>query len=691
MKLSTRNIISVAILVASSLGVHARPTFELKGVDKAVHVSQEKVNNKVREEFMGLQEQEEFIDITPYAPLFDLVCQSDLTDWCNLYPEQCSYVKTLCVRDNNDSYCAFDIYQRYVEASNNSNNAINSYIDLCDVCLIDMANEFQQASQDEEAKYEMKTLADMCKVKLFMDSYINEGNQEDGEIISTLASLVPIEGEKLKRHYGKIHSFKNPEAGGFVKSNGKIKYGHVGINEKVNTSIHNKYRATTAQKRQEFEEEDDMIILDNIKTKIYSALSDIKELALQKVSTIFSNLELNVSVMLEDDLFISDPEATREKNVLTDDILSSIKDILNSDVSDIAKEIEGYILDDTITSVVDESKATPTPEVLEGEEGEVEDDDIPTGPVDDIFQEAVDIPFVKKSEDGEDIFEIPEEANDHDEAAVPPPTSTVTEIIPEPTETTAIAQEVYPEIPTDGYPIVESGTEGDDEIQEIEGILPDESSDVEVSSDDDDDEFADDESEEPVPEDESKNPIHDEIIDEGPHHGQTPFVKPEVPVITPTKPQRPDKPWKFGFKTKTEQVSPQKKPTILKSINKLFGENKNNYTPSTPEEAARFYTPIKKWVVKKSEYVVSHELLNEEIDPEQAEIEDTPVQDASVYAPEPLTEDDKSIKLNNPENHRDNNEEETFEIGSKKVSFINSVHPTKPSLNFRDNDNRDTH
>jgi len=40
MKLSTRNIISVAVLLATSLGVHARPTFELKGVDKAVHVSQ---------------------------------------------------------------------------------------------------------------------------------------------------------------------------------------------------------------------------------------------------------------------------------------------------------------------------------------------------------------------------------------------------------------------------------------------------------------------------------------------------------------------------------------------------------------------------------------------------------------------------------------------------------------------------
>ena len=52
------------------------------------------MNNKIREEFMIFQDQDEAIDITPYEPIFDLVCQSDLTDWCTIYPEQCSYVKS---------------------------------------------------------------------------------------------------------------------------------------------------------------------------------------------------------------------------------------------------------------------------------------------------------------------------------------------------------------------------------------------------------------------------------------------------------------------------------------------------------------------------------------------------------------------------------------------------------------------
>jgi len=43
---------------------------------------------------MIFQDQDEAIDITPYEPIFDLVCQSDLTDWCTIYPEQCSYVKS---------------------------------------------------------------------------------------------------------------------------------------------------------------------------------------------------------------------------------------------------------------------------------------------------------------------------------------------------------------------------------------------------------------------------------------------------------------------------------------------------------------------------------------------------------------------------------------------------------------------
>lgn len=570
-------------------------------------------------------------------------------------------------------------------------NSINSYIDLCDVCLIDMASEFQKVSQDEEAKYEMKTLSEMCRVKLFMDSYLSGGNQGDEEIISTLASLVPTaDRARLKRHFGKIHSFKNPEAGGFVKSNGKIKYGHVGINEKVNTSIHNKNRASFAQKRQEDEVDEDMLIIDSVKTKIASALNDIKELALQKVSTIFANLELNVSVMLEEDLFISDPEATREKNILTEDILSSIKDILNSENTDIEEEMIAYILDDTNSATNTEAIPTQTPSAVE--EVEMEDEAIPTGPIDDIFQEVVDYPLMKKSENGE-IFEIPEEEiNDDANLLVSPPSPTETmveptleptveatpEPVPEPTETpTFVVQETYPDVLTDGNPV-------NDDFEEIEGILPDESSDVEVSSDDDDDdvdngELGDDESEA-------------DIMDEGPHHGVTPIVKPEIPFITPAKPQRPNQPWKFGFKVEQDQGESHRKPSILQTVNKLFEDNKNQYTPSTPEEAAQFYNPIKKWAaVKKSEYVVSHELYNEDIDPEQAELEDSPVQDAANYAPEPLTDEDKSIKLNNPDNHRDNNEEEAFEIGSKKVSFINSVHPTKPSLNFRDNDRKDTH
>jgi len=54
MKLSTKNIISVAILLASPLLTYAYPV-ELKGVDKAVHVGQ--VNNHIREEFVELQQE----------------------------------------------------------------------------------------------------------------------------------------------------------------------------------------------------------------------------------------------------------------------------------------------------------------------------------------------------------------------------------------------------------------------------------------------------------------------------------------------------------------------------------------------------------------------------------------------------------------------------------------------------------
>ncbi|OUM57382.1 hypothetical protein PIROE2DRAFT_17662, partial [Piromyces sp. E2] len=632
----------------------------------------------------------------------------------------------LCVRDTDNGYCAFDIYKKYLLASHNGTNSINSYIDLCDVCLIDMATEFQNTSQDEEAKLEMRTLSDMCKVKLFMDSYISDGeHKDDSEIISTLASLIPIEKSKLKRHFGKIHSIKKPE--GVNKPNGKIKYGHVGINEKVNTSIHNKYRA---QKRggggEEGDTEEDMIMMDTIKTKIASALTDIKELALQKVSTIFSDLEINVSVILEDDLFISDPEATREKNVITDDILSNIKDILNSDVSDLAQEIE-----DTIIAEEEEEEKTSTvsseseleselesgvkeftfveevEEIDEGEEAdeeteeeevkeketevveEKETEEIPTTNInfiEDIFQEIINVLIppnsnsnsnskTKKSDNGE-IFKIPDELN-----------QSIVSVINEESTETAVAQESYPEIPTDGYPITDtsgSGIEGDDEIEEIEGILSDESSDIETT-------------ESVEVEGNGGGEGKGKIMDAGPHHGLTPVVKPEIPVITPGKPQRPHKSWKFGWKSKQNQVHNEdhkKKPTVLQAINKLFEEGK--YTPSTPEEASQLYVPYKKWIVKKSEYVVSQELLHDDINPEPMEVEEFSVQNGGSFIPEPIYEEEegreeKSIKLNNLENHRDNNgDEESFEIGSKKVSFINSVHPTKPSINFRDSEKRES-
>jgi len=277
MKLSTKGIISVAVLLASSLKINAFP-IELKGVDKAVHIGQ--VNNHVREEFIEIKENEEVIDIEPYGPLFDLVCQSDLSDWCVQYPEQCSYVKTLCVKNKNDSYCAFDIYKKYIEVTNNNANALNSYMDLCDECLIEMSSVFQVVSNDKEAVDEIKTVSEMCKVKLLMDTIVNDENSNEKEVLSTLASLAPDDiKSRSKRHYGKIHSFKNPDVSGFVKSNGKIKYGNVGINEKVNTSIHNKnLRSSQMNKR---EEDEDVNMVMNFKEKLTTALYDIKTLAIQ--------------------------------------------------------------------------------------------------------------------------------------------------------------------------------------------------------------------------------------------------------------------------------------------------------------------------------------------------------------------------------------------------------------------------
>jgi len=502
-----------------------------------------------------------------------------------------------------------------------------------------MANEFQLVSQDDEAKYEMKTLGEMCRVKLFMDSYIKDGNKDDEEIISTLASLVPtMDKAKIKRHYGKIHSMKTPDNQGFVKSNGKIKYGHVGINEKVNSSIH-KNRSSFAQKRQEaeIEEFDEVVMVNSIKVKIAVALTNIKELALQQVSSIFTELETSVSDMLEDDLFISDPDATREKTVITDDILNSIKDILNSNID---FEFGGCF--DEQTTLQDVTEAPTVASVDEVEELE----EIPT---DDIFQEEiVDYPAPAKKYAEEDIFQIFEEINEElgEEA------ESAVDISSEPTAASedAIVQEVYPEVPTDGFPIVESGGEDDE--------FPVESSSAEVS-DDDEDEYGDDE------------------VDEGPHHGVTPEVQPETPVINPSKPHRP---WKIGWKVQPElgdhKEVGHRRPTVIQAINKLFEDNK--YTPSTTEEAAQLYKPYKKWMMKKSDYVVSNELLNENISPSQAEDASAPFY--NEY------EEGQSIKLNNIDNHRDNNEEEPTEIGAKKVSFVNSVHPTKPSLNFRNSE-----
>jgi len=634
MKLSTKNIISVAILLASPLLTYAYPV-ELKGVDKAVHVGQ--VNNHIREEFVELQ-QEEVIDVTPYGPIFDLVCQSDLTDWCAQYPEQCSYVKTLCVRNESNEYCAFDIYKKYIEATNNNMNTINSYIDLCDECLIDMANEFQKVSVDEESINEMKTLAEMCKVKLFMDTVMADGDtKEDSEVISTLASLVPdantADVEKMvKRHYGKIHSFKNPEVNGFVKSNGKIKYGHVGINEKVNTSIHNKNRSN--QKRQDMEEEEEEVMMRDLKEKIVIAIENIRKLALYNVDFAFTNLEVNVNVLLEDSLFISDPESTREKNVLTDEIMSNIKDILNSDVYDINEEMAEYI-----SSVVEplEEQATATP-IVDAEELETEAIE---EHIIDVFEASPeDVPLNKKSKLGR-IFNISEEVPVFTVSAMID--EQVTPVVEEEqaTETTMAAVEEE---------ATQSGEEGDDEENEGSGK---ESSEEE---------------------------------------GQVPVVETEVPVIIPGKPSnRPDNhkkpinqknPFKFGYPAKHEPMGPHGKQSILNAINKLFGESK--YNPA--EDRTNIYMPIKKWI-KKSEYVVSNELHVEEepaVEEEVAEVVDNEVGEVPIL--------EKSIKLNNPDNHRDiNDEEEPYEIGSARVTYINSVHPVKPSIFFREPDRKETH
>jgi len=632
MKLSTRSIISAAILLASSLKTNSHPV-ELKGVDKVVHVGQ--VSNHVREEFIEITGKPAVkdIDIEPYGPLFDLVCQSDLTNWCTQYPEQCAYVKTLCVKNDSESYCAFDIYKKYVDATNNNANGLNSYMDLCDECLIEMATEFKAMSTDKKAIDEMNNLSEMCKIKLVMDNMVQDENANDKNVISNLAALAPADA-KLKRHYGKIHSFKNPDTNGFVKANGKIKYGNVGINEKVNTSIHSKnLRSAQMNKRQE----------EDFKEKIALALENIKYLALQQVSSSFTNLEINVSVLLQDNLFISDPEGIREKNVLTEEILSNIKDILNSEV------IEEQ-----------ESETETAAPIFEKIEFPV---DIPTD-IENIFEkEPIEAMFNNKKFEVDGVFEI----NDNDEydVYIASPTDEVETSVPENKE------EVVNEEPTDLIPINDDAEDGDDE--------------EEISQEEVENTDTDDEEEVPPP-------------PPGPHHGTPPDVKPEVPKITPGKPTKPNqhehpglpnKPWKFGYPSKPKNPIYPGKQGILHSINKLFEENKDHHS-NPAHEPANLYMPIKKWIMKKSNYVVSKELLAEDLEEAQEIIEE-------VSVPNSFIDDDipaETIKLNNPDNHRDNNdEEEVFEIGSKKVSYINSSHPVKPTLNFRksDEERRDTH
>ncbi|ORX80452.1 hypothetical protein BCR32DRAFT_293846 [Anaeromyces robustus] len=674
MRITTKNIISVAIFLASSL-VHAHPV-EIKGVEKAVHV-----HNHVR----GSINQEEFtdIDITPYEHIFDIVCQSDITEWCNLYPEQCSYVKTLCVRNTEGGYCAFDVYNKYAETSKN-NQSINSYVDLCDECLIAMTDEFQKVSTDEESIAEMQTVSEICKVKLFMDTYVSQGGNgngkdDDSDVISTLASLIPNNDEQEKtnnpekRNYGKIHSFKNPDVSGFVKSNGKIKYGHVGVNEKVNTSIHNKnlrnslppssssflnssIRSLSGMNKRDKEEEvkkeeeeEEEVIITNIKGKVTNSINIIKELALQQVSNIFNVLEENVNELMKDDLFINDPESTREKDAITNEIINNIKDILNSDI-DIKIDIE------TLTDVEDNVNK----EVFE----ENTNNDI-------LIEEK----RVKKS----DIFEVEEEINEVfiASASVTVPTETIAIEETVPTVTDIVVDEQETEVVT---PINEDDK---DEIEEgVEEQPPLE------------------EQQQPPLEEEQQQqppPLEEEII--RPQEGKLPEVKPEIPIINPTKPHRPhrpgqpNKPWKFGWPAKQQQQqqrpstlpSQQEKPSILQLVNQIF-EN-SQYDPS--KDPTKVLMPIKKWSMKKSEFVVSDELIVE--DEKEIEKEDIINEvNTNIHIDEPEMEDeDKSIKLNNPDNHRDADEEEVFEIGAKKISYINSYHPVKPSLNFREDDKKE--
>jgi len=278
-------------------------------------------------------------------------------------------------------------------------------------------------------------------------------------------------------------------------------------------------------------------------------------------------------------------------------------------------------------------------------------------------KEPIEAMFNNKKFEVDGVFEI----NDNDEydVYIASPTDEVETSVPENKE------EVVNEEPTDLIPINDDAEDGDDE--------------EEISQEEVENTDTDDEEEVPPP-------------PPGPHHGTPPDVKPEVPKITPGKPTKPNqhehpglpnKPWKFGYPSKPKNPIYPGKQGILHSINKLFEENKDHHS-NPAHEPANLYMPIKKWIMKKSNYVVSKELLAEDLEEAQEIIEE-------VSVPNSFIDDDipaETIKLNNPDNHRDNNdEEEVFEIGSKKVSYINSSHPVKPTLNFRksDEERRDTH
>ena len=538
-----------------------------------------------------------------------------------------------------------------------------------------MSNVFQVVSTDKDSVNEIRTLSEMCKVKLLMDDIVNDENSNENEVLSTLAALAPEE-TKSKRHYGKIHSFKNPDVNGFVKSNGKIKYGNVGINEKVNTSIHNKnLRSAQMNKR------GDDITLMNFKQKLSNALYNIKTLAVQKVTNSFTNLEVNVNVLLEDNLFISDPEGNREKAVLTEEILDNIKNILNSEPDEKVTEVESEAIEEAA--------------------------DIPTELVE-LF-ESLPVEIIanrKKSSSLDGVFQIDE--SEENEVYIAEAATTAVSSDEEDAEETTVPvnkeeeeeEEEVDEESTDLVPVPDDGEEGEDEEEAKEESA--------IENTDTEEEEEEEETTEDVP------PSPPSL--QGP-----PDVQPEVPKVTPNKPTnphqmgrpgQPGQPWKFGWPAKPSQNHQNNhyhgKPSILHTINKLFGDTRgiqtnkyhnhnhnhnhnynNPYNKKSTGLPASYYMPTKKWFMKKRNYVVSNELLNEREEVMNEALEEEIKVQVDTMEDMPA----ETIKLNNPENHRDNNDdEEVFELGAKKVSIINNIRPVKPTLNFRKNDKkRDTH